>query len=554
MADNEDVENVSGRLDLSVLQWLQQAVGEAMPPYLLNCDSDTIQSIISERINLSEKQADVIRHLNVLRQAIPADLGENGSLQAARVWLTQVGQDGRTVARATREHVAGAEALPTTQDELERAFAILALDTYPAYLYSPDPDIPALPLFERPSIHVTSLLFHHPQAKVFSEGALKDAVLGKVFATETEHTGHIATIYRNTGQGGGVQLSMLPEMLFSNAWGHLDEKARSATAFATAAVDELRIVRDLLVGKPSTAKALTAFTGVLLPPGAQIQLRGGGVVRPVTEADRKMVPDGLKGQLSTTDQAGNSTVINYDGDVLLESTFPYKVRLMPSGDETPTPWPEDMRPPASLEQASTRLRIALTLAVEREQRVQLVQTWRSFEEPLGFGRGMSWSDPRQAAGLMPTQLTEAEVTSWAEWYKRLSSPRIEKIEVALTRILRALAERREPSDVLIDSVIAWENIFGSREGEPTLRVTASLAKLLEKTPAARKASKTKLGDIYRLRSDVVHGNAPLDISQYPLCQEALDMAIKAVRILTTERTDILELPDGSARSNRLILE
>ena len=86
---------------------------------------------------------------------------------------------------------------------------------------------------------------------------------------------------------------------------------------------------------------------------------------------------------------------------------------------------------------------------------------------------------------MPVQLTEAEVAAWGEWYARLSTAHVTRISLALSRILRALAERREPSDVLIDSVIAWENLFGTSEGEPTFRVSTCLAVLLEDSFDAR---------------------------------------------------------------------
>jgi len=155
---------------------------------------------------------------------------------------------------------------------------------------------------------------------------------------------------------------------------------------------------------------------------------------------------------------------------------------------------------------------------------------------------------------MPTQLSDAELTAWGEWYERLSDARVDRIELALSRILRAIAERREPSDVLVDSVIAWESLFGSIEGELRFRITSSLAILLEGSYQARKDFRKRLSDIYRLRSKVVHGSGKLKESEYPRCQEALAVAIDAIRVLITERPDILELPDGAERSIALLLQ
>jgi hypothetical protein len=172
---------------------------------------------------------------------------------------------------------------------------------------------------------------------------------------------------------------------------------------------------------------------------------------------------------------------------------------------------------------------------------------------LAEGIGISWSDPRWGRGLTPVQLTEAEVVAWGEWYRLLRASQAKKIEVAITRVLKALAERREPSDVLIDSVIAWENIFGTAEGEPTFRVTACLAKLLKDSLAERRTLRKELADIYRLRSAVVHGNRSLTNAEFSQCDRALDVAIDAIRTLVDKRSDLLAEGDGGFRSAAVLL-
>ncbi|MFC5911666.1 hypothetical protein, partial [Streptacidiphilus monticola] len=116
------------------------------------------------------------------------------------------------------------------------------------------------------------------------------------------------------------------------------------------------------------------------------------------------------------------------------------------------------------------------------------------------------------------------------------------------------AERREPSDVLIDSVIAWESLFGTKDGEPTFRVTMCIAKLLEGSVESRLALKARLGKIYSLRSKVVHGSGMIDQKEIPMCHEALDVAVRLLKVLIAERPDIITLADGAARSARLLLE
>lgn len=404
------------------------------------------------------------------------------------------------------------------------------------------------------NIDATALIFRHPQQKIFEEAALIDRELGSIFAIANESIGPVAWVWRNTGAGGTIQLSMLPNVILDAAWRHIKFSEPTAESLVAESVSQYRIIRRLLARKSQTITASFAFTGVLLPDGVeQVELLD-GTLETVTASDRDMAPAGLKQQVTGTDAAGNTVVANYEGDVVLRLSMPLKIKVtqLPASGEVEA-WPDDMHLPESLDRSVERLRLSVLLAVRRETPAQLLPTWRYFDDPFGHGHVSGWSDPRSAVGFMPTRLTKDEVNSWSHWYQALSHPRTDRINVAITRILKAVAERREPTDVLIDAVIGWENIFGTSEGEPTLRVTSSLAILLEDEVAKRKTLRSRLSKIYGLRSAVVHGNRSLKVAEFSLCQEALDVALSAIRVLTSERTDILDLPDGAARSEHLIL-
>ncbi|MFC5266611.1 hypothetical protein ACFPJ1_31225 [Kribbella qitaiheensis] len=106
---------------------------------------------------------------------------------------------------------------------------------------------------------------------------------------------------------------------------------------------------------------------------------------------------------------------------------------------------------------------------------------------------------------------------------------------------------------MIDSVIAWENIFGTSEGEPTFRVTACLAKLMRESISERRALRKELAEIYRLRSGVVHGSRSIAQPEFAQCERALEVAIDAVRILVDKRSDLLADGDGASRSIAVLL-
>jgi hypothetical protein len=116
----------------------------------------------------------------------------------------------------------------------------------------------------------------------------------------------------------------------------------------------------------------------------------------------------------------------------------------------------------------------------------------------------------------------------------------------------ALGERNSPEDVLIDSVIVWENLFGAN-GETSLRVSGSLAWLLGADAADRRKLKQEFNQIYSLRSKIVHGSADMKPADVEKAEKALDVAARALRVLFERRPDLLQESDSASRSIRMLL-
>jgi hypothetical protein len=119
-------------------------------------------------------------------------------------------------------------------------------------------------------------------------------------------------------------------------------------------------------------------------------------------------------------------------------------------------------------------------------------------------------------------------------------------------VITAIHERSNPEDVLIDSVTAWENLFGhGGTTDVKFRVTAALALLFSDDVDTRERIGKELGKIYDLRSRVVHGG---EISGHKELGEArdksLEVAIDALRILFERCSELI--PD-QGRGMRLIL-
>lgn len=538
---------------VSVLSWFREVTGDRILSYLLNCDSDALPALLSGKTPLIQRQAELAEFLAV-QHAELLKVEEQNRQAVVCDWLMMVAQNNRPNAVNFRNHVSGSDdlTLPDLQNP-DSILAALAVDAYPGFLLPEDSQ--SGPMHKRVNFAVTRMLHQHPSTNMLLENLLSEKIFASTFPTGENLIDRATALFRNTGSGGSFQLVLLPELLMMRAWLHLECQATTPEEFAIKAVGELQIVRRLLSGKTEYIPAKVAFTGVLLPTESSLDIQGPvpGTIRSATDADRNLAPPSLSGTVQGSDEDGALTTINYGGDVIFEYKFPYRVRSLRDGFEITDPWPSDMERPSSINSVTTRLRFSLLLAVERRARVQIVQAWNHVDTPLNFGQSLSWSDTRQATGISPTQLTPEEMTAWVEWYERLCIEPVKKIDLALTRILRAMSERREPSDVLIDSVIAWENLFGTSEGEPTFRISMSLAVLLEDSAESRRVRRTELAKIYGLRSRIVHGNGDLETDEHLRCYEALDVAIKAIRVLLSERTDILSLANGAKRSEALLI-
>jgi hypothetical protein len=141
------------------------------------------------------------------------------------------------------------------------------------------------------------------------------------------------------------------------------------------------------------------------------------------------------------------------------------------------------------------------------------------------------------------------------WISRIEQHRHRGLGIALRRLLAAARERASPTDALIDAVIVWENLFGTREGEVTLRVSASLAWLLGEDAASRGRIFRDAKKLYTLRSKIVHGaSEPEGAEAVESRRRAVELSTAALRALFRDHPELLASSmDGAQRSSRLIL-
>jgi hypothetical protein len=478
---------------------LLEVLGLPFLSFVLNSNQDDVARRLQDGSRLSSQHEAVLAELVGFLGTLPRTDPFSISLS-----LSVLGEHnpslGSSWAVAARVNAGGDIDLPERTDSIGVALLALIRDMYPLFL---------LPPMKEPFGHLANIgrpLFSHPQRSDFESAVLADPKLNRLFPDENEHVGRHGYMYRSTGSGGTMQLAVFAGILLSNGWEFAtrEEESASLRRFAEETLKLLDVIRDAIDGKTVTVPAFVGITGIRLPSAGRIALPW-GYLREMTAADQRRVPPGLSGKLQGTNEEGVSVEIDYAGDVVMELEVPYKI-LVGRVEDASTTWPIQPLNNELVARYLETLSLAILLPWEGTSRPIVVGTWTAFLDPLAKGLEMSWRDSRRLPSLVPTKLAADQATAWSEWADRVHRGRVANIDIAVRRTLLAAVERADPTDALVDAVIAWENLLGSGQGESTLRISTAMAWLLGNDAHDRQTTRKRVADLYGLRSKVLHGD------------------------------------------------
>jgi hypothetical protein len=387
---------------------------------------------------------------------------------------------------------------------------------------------------------------------------LADATLSRLFPNVTEHGGPTGFVYRSTGSGSGVQLIAFASLIIESSWRSLQPLSRTPTIdeFLQAVTDTLHVIRRAILKKSTVVRALVGLAGIQLADRQSIDLPFGRL-RAMREGDRAFMPpvSFTRGTV-VAQQATTGSLSDPNGNAVLDIQVPYRIKVTPP-DPAPHDWPIELVSDAGASKCVETLRLALLLSGDGAVGPVAHIAWRIFIDPFDVGNAWTAWDTTRLPGFTPTALDDDALGAVAGWVRRVHVSRGSKIDIAVRRTLQAASERSDPSDALIDCVVAWENLVGSSEGEPTLRVSSALGWLLGGGSADQRLSYQRAASsMYALRSKIVHGNKVLTPKEAAgKRDEALALTMRILRTLFERRPDLLEdCKDGNERSLRLILD
>jgi hypothetical protein len=535
---------------------LGEIFGVRLLAYLCGTDHDQMAHRVEESESLPQAAEAVLERLIPLAEAAALQRAQNPGypLSLALDMLGRYDAAAETTLANVIRRSAGVD-LPDAalgssadSDPVKAAAFRLARDAYPLLL------VPSEEPWRRPLVP----LFQHPARHELEANFLEDPTLARLFSDEDPGLGRRGMVFNNLGRGGSIQSVMLAETLIAAGWDRLSytNGGRSLQDLLGAIDTNLDLVREALDGGEPRVPALVVFTGITTAQAGDVETPW-GVLRSISDAERRVAPSMLEGEVSGTDPAGKSVTVSYAGELTLATDLPYSL--------VPRPWSDIDEPfgnaprPSGVDALRRRIegvQLATFLAVERPlgSWVTARLAWYWIGDPLGHGPALGWNDWRSQPGFMPYELNSDDCAALAIWATYVESHWRHEIDIAVRRVLSAAHMRNDPADRLVDAVIAWENLFGTSEGEPRLRISTAMAWLLEDDHVNRAARANEIKRLYDDRSKIVHG-APFDENLLgERANDAVALARSSLQALFRDRSDLLALRDGATRSLNLILD
>jgi hypothetical protein len=398
--------------------------------------------------------------------------------------------------------------------------------------------------------------FDHPAQVELVTVVADDEQLSRLYPNDDPGQGRRGVMFDSLGRAVPIQSVTFGETVICAAWNAATMTAEplSLDDLFKAIDSNVDVIRAAVAGRQPQVLALLVFTGVTTAGSRAIKTPW-GPLRPLGEVERRASPATLEGAVSSLGADGESFTVSYSGELVLETTVPYGLVVRPWNYLQPFPYHPSVGGADGLRKRIEEVQLAVFLAVDRPPGSWATAhlAWQWVADPLSQTRAIGWVDIRSSPNFMAYELTAKDCDEVASWTERVGAHWTPPVDIAIRRTLSAAHARSDAADRLVDAVIAWENLFGTSEGEPRLRISAAMAWLLEASEDARRSRQDEIKLLYDYRSKIVHGARFDEKDIGERANRALALARQSLQVLFRDRPDLLELEDGAARSLRLIL-
>ena len=330
---------------------------------------------------------------------------------------------------------------PIGDDELERGLAKIARDSLPVLLSPPDLTIAAGPGRALPAAGPLTGLNHvvtaHPEFENVSRGLTAEGL-----ATDSVFRSPL-TVVDASQAPDAAQLMEAAARRFRHSG------TRDADELMALALSTLRDRRRLVAGESILVPAWIGFSALPFSAANALEIPQ-GLLRPAGSGEQEFAP------------------LSFKADAVLETTT--EGTLYRDGtDESPSD------PHATGQERLNRLAREVVLATALGSPDPVPKScpavaWIVEQAPFEGGGAQRPLTPAETP-RRNDRLTSNELGGLRTWANKIDKSDLATVEIAVDRLLRALWEL-EWTDSLIDAVVAWENLVGTRS-ETSFRVTAS---------------------------------------------------------------------------------
>lgn len=496
------------------------------------------------------RHSEIADMLVILARGIPSDdangMGRYMSLSRLARWIEE-----QNISVVNLLRTSTGQALPTiptmSDDKVLDALIEVAHDLWATYLVPPPNMTP--PLFWS-SISVG--LFGNPHANNLAKEFMNDVKLKKLFPSaprltdpiSMEQMAKVQSHWMSTSGGGGSQqLFGVMGFMINDAYARvlLSRKHLNWERLLKQIPISLNAMRALASGEVVKVPRLIGYSGVKVESQKGHTIGHLTLRAPDQEFDKLFLRD--VNQLTT----------------ICETTYPVQLIDIKPWDPSSDPQKAFKKSIGKIESTQESeqkrvdlIRFAVLLASSEEEFLSLSERTSFILDPsVPGGRSYNKFVLSHAPRM---ELDDQKIKNAVNWVKIISKEHPDSLNIGMRRLLQSVSERVDAIDGFVDAVIAWENIFGTRQ-ETVFRVTASLAKILEPNNFPRREALLKeLKKLYGERSDLIHGsNEPPAAKVFEMRNRAIRIAILTFQKLYTNRKDLLLL-SSEERSAKLLLQ
>lgn len=519
-------------------------MGHKILAYILNISDQNALELTNGNFNLDENQLEVLKgFIQICRQLRIQSIDQGDVDSLIMHSLPKIFRGERHLFNVWREQLGGKLLTIEVEDRVVNLASCLALELYPLFLIKPPR---SRHHFTNTFSHISSALYKLSAHKELFNEILKDDSLKKIFSNIGENDMDTTGYYMaSTGRGGGIQLSVFPATLISNAYELMQLRGLISQEALLQAIEKvINMVRDVADGKTIHAPVFVGFHNLGLENIDLIDIEW-GKIRGYNPEMLDLIPQ----EARPSNLGGENKTLGF----ILESEYPYKVDFSPLNEDEKCVWPPELEQVRSkLDNAKENLSLIFALAIERDPPVGINVAWTLIVDPMSPGTNISWSNrPRSP---MPYYLLSSDSSESVKyWSSIITFSNDEKIRIAIRRILSSINERANPIDGFVDSIIAWENLFGAN-AELSYRISISISKLLEASFEDRLKLQKEIVDFYNDRSNIVHGLKEISYEDAEQKRNrCLQIALLSLRELYKNHPELIKDTKSADRSKKLAL-